>query len=117
MTHQETNRILEGNRVIADWMGESIDSWPYEFYYHNSWAELMPVVEKIESIHDEYHGYFGVHIVSNSCTIQGTKLDTRPESFHPAYFADHYHDTKLLATYEAVVSFIQWYTTKQSADE
>jgi hypothetical protein len=80
--------------------------------YHISWDWLMPVVEKIESIHDEFHGYFGVHISSNSCTIQGTKLRTDPENFHAAYFDNVTHDTKIAATHLAVIQFIQFYNTQ-----
>ena len=70
----------------------------------------MPVVEKIEKINDKFHGYFGVHVSSNSCTIQGTKLRTDAENFYPAYFSQHYGETKIEATWLAVVQFIQWYT-------
>jgi len=69
----------------------------------------MPVFEKIESIYDEHHGYFGVHISSNGCTIQGTNFrsDIIPEP--PVYFNNVVLDTKLNATYYAVVLFIKWY--------
>lgn len=77
--------------------------------YHSSWEWLMPVIQKIERIHDDYHGYFNVHISSNACVIQGTRLITTPENFHPAYFADHIGETKLEAAYRAVVEFINWY--------
>ena len=79
------------------------------FKFHSSWIWLMPVVEKIESIHDDFHGYFGVHICSNSCVIQGTNLRTDPENFHQAYFSEHYGDNKIQATWLAVVSFIKWW--------
>lgn len=77
--------------------------------YHSSWEWLMPVVEKIESLHDDFHGYFGVHISSNSCTIQGTNLRTTPENFHPAYFNEVTHNTKIEATHLAIYQFIEWY--------
>ncbi len=79
------------------------------FKYHSSWEWLMDIVEKIEAIKDDYHGYFGVHISSNSCCIQATNLDTRPETFYPAYSDSDAHDTKILATWECVVRFIRWY--------
>ena len=127
----EPNEIIEGNKILAEFVGmkatnisnhfettgdEFLERFqvgcvPYDeanFYY--SWHWLIPIVEKIESIYDEYHGYFGVHIYSNSCTIQGTKLRTHPENPHYAYFVDHYRDTKLQATWIACVEFIKWYT-------
>jgi len=79
------------------------------WFYSSEWSMLMPLIELVESIHDDFHGYFGVHISSNNCTIQGTNLRTDPENFHPAYFADHYAESKLQATYNAIVEFIKWY--------
>jgi len=77
-----------------------------ELRYYNEWNWLMPVVEKIESIYDDYHGYFAVYISSNSCSIQGTKLT--PEKAD-VYYSQFYRDTKREATFLAVVNFIDWY--------
>lgn len=102
------------NELIVDFMGgyhkgllRGVD-WDVAMY-DKSWDWLMPVVEKVESIWDDYHGYFGVHINSNSCTIQGTKLRTNPENYHPAYFADYTLGSKIESTYAAIVVFIIWY--------
>ncbi len=82
--------------------------------YDSNWEWLMPVVEKIESIDDPHHGYFGVHISSNGCTIQATNLRTdKPMADPPHYFSDHCGDTKIEATWNAVVNFIQWYNKKE----
>lgn len=55
-------------------IGTEEDTMDFGFltYYrpNNDWEQLMSVVEKIESLQDEYQGRFGVHIVSNTCTIQ-----------------------------------------------
>jgi hypothetical protein len=67
---------------------------------------LLPVIEKIEGTFDETHGYFGVHISSNCCTIQGTKLHLDKDN---VYFDQVYRDTKIEATYDAVTNFIGWY--------
>jgi hypothetical protein len=77
-----------------------------EELFHKSWDWLIPVVEKIESIYDDYHGYFGVFINSNCCTIQGTKLNP---GLVNAYFNEVYSDTKLESTYRCVIDFIKWY--------
>jgi hypothetical protein len=75
--------------------------------YYNEWHLLMPVVEKIESLWTEVDGHFGVYIYSNGCTIQGAKFrsDTEPHS----YFLQMDGITKIKATWNAVVAFIQWY--------
>ena len=70
----------------------------------------MLVVEKIESIKDEHHGYFAVYIGANGCTIQGTKLRLdKPMANPPIYFNNVVLSTKLEATYQAVFNFIKWY--------
>jgi hypothetical protein len=79
------------------------------FRFHSNWLWLMPVVEIIERIHDDFHGYFGVHICSNSCSIQGTNLRTDPENPHYAYFNESYGDDKIQATWLGVISFIKWW--------
>jgi len=118
--------IEQMNLVIADFMGYYYNAgkfyqkshgrgnWFKEAKYHLSWDALMPVVEKIESIYDEFHGYFGVHISSNSCCIQGTKLDARPGKEHYAYFNEVVLSNKKEATHYAVYQFIQWYNKQQS---
>lgn len=80
------------------------------------WAELMPVVEKIESIYDDHHGYFGVHISSNECTIQGTylRLFLDNSDYGRVYMSDPNAilSTKIKTTYYNVVQFIKWYSNK-----
>lgn len=131
----EMQETIEGNRVIVEFMGGIVDdhlrskrypkhlpSWATMLYdfdplkiggydYHTSWEWLMPVVERVESLHDDFHGYFGVSIYSNSCTIQGTRLNTSSESFHPAYLSDPnaIFPTKIESTWYNIVSFIKWY--------
>jgi hypothetical protein len=126
MTAEE---ILEGKRIIAVFMGakfaskNSFRKYPegledLEFYmgrsillqdldYESSWDCLLPVVEKIESIYDENHGYFGVYISSNQGTIQGTKFD--PIKTPEAYYCQTYGKTKREAVFVAIVEFIKWY--------
>jgi hypothetical protein len=125
-----TEEVLEKNKLIAEFMGGKMIVTDYhginiiEFpdkstkdlhglKYHKSFDWLIPVVEKIESIHDDFHGYFGVHITSNSCAIQGTKLNTSIENPHYAYFAEWHGTTKIEATYIAVVNWIRWWNQKQ----
>ncbi len=127
----KTEQIFEGNRLIAEFMNVylqntvNLPKWYYknksnnliilgdELLYHLSWNWLMPVVEKIESIKDTYHGYFGVHIISNNCTIQATNFKSnKPIANPPYYFADYTLNSKIESTWHAVVEFIKWYNNK-----
>ena len=126
MSTEEGNKLIEKFNhpeysINGDWILKN-DEVGTRYHvsvlqYHTSWDWLMPVVEKIEKIHDDFHGYFGVHIYSNSCTIQGTNLRTDPENFHPAYMSDPnlICETKIESTWYNILQFIQWYnkTTKQ----
>lgn len=140
MSTEPTTEMM--NEVIARFMGgvkqiipegglhgykEGTVLWMYLFSgnadpvrsleFHTSWDWLMPVVEKIESIFDSFHGYFGVHISSNSCCIQGTKFDTRPGKEHYAYFNDVVDETKIKATHYAVYQFITWLNQQKQTNE
>lgn len=130
---REIKEIQEGNRDIIEFMGGRLvptggfghinifnvffpdGTWFPEHYgdYHKSWNRLIPVVEKIESIHDEHHGYFGVYISSNNCTIQGTLLHLalNDSSYDYVYMSDPnaIFSTKIESTWYNVVQFIRWY--------
>lgn len=110
MTEQE---IKDGNKLIRSFM--EMPKYSMVMPYNSCWDFLMPVVEKIESLYDEFHGHFGVHIYSNVCTIQGTKLRTDPENYHPAYLSDTnaMFETKLLSTWYNVLQFIKWYNEQK----
>lgn len=118
--------IIEGNEKIAvfeGWLPKKTYWWhaqrgftkiTNEFRYDKDWREMMPIVEKIESIHDEHHGYFGVHICSNGCTIQATNFRSdKPMADPPHYFAETVAETKIEAVWQAVVSFLTWLETSK----
>lgn len=126
--------VQEGDKSIAEFMGAVILSEPIghskrdvafpniigglrihnadDLKYHSYWDWLMPVVEKVESIETDFDGYFQVHISSNGCTISGTRLNTSIENPHYAYFNDVVHESKISATWLAIVQFLQWYNTQ-----
>ena len=104
----------EGNLLIAIFMGneEKLKDSMENGNFHLQWDWLMPVVEKIESIEDPHHGFFGVHISSNSCTIQGTKFRSDDIQDPPVYFYNAVLGNKLASTYHVVLKFIEWYNTE-----
>ena len=111
MTKQE---IIEGNKLIAKFMGlKSITPT-----YNSSWNFLMPVIDKIELIYDEHHGYFGVHISGNSCSIQGTKLHMalNNPNYGWVYSSDTnaIFETKIESAFYNVVQFIKWYNNERT---
>lgn len=111
MTQEEIN---EGNKLISEFEHGKILPFPLHLAeYHTSFDWLMSVVERIESTYDDFHGYFGVYISSNSCTIQGTNLRTTPDNPHYAYHNEVTLNTKIESTWYAVVQFIKWHNTQQ----
>jgi hypothetical protein len=115
-----SKEIRSGNEVIAEFMelphANQTDNgtlyshtdweggeWAYfadDLCYQKSWDWLMPVVEKIE-------GYgFSVFIHNDGCYIK------------PTYYFGNFPaignigDSKIGATYKAVLAFINWYNTK-----
>ena len=89
-----------------------------ELEYHENWSWLMPVVEKIEAIYDKHHGYFGIHISSNSCSIQGTYLHKAIKNLSEygyVYMSDPnaIFSTKIESTWYNVVEFIKWYNDRR----
>jgi hypothetical protein len=140
------NEILEGNKLIAEFMGVVYDKtfpcmsvwiegdgedatyfyceWhpeyklegtniiAWKFSPHDTWCQLMPVIEKIEKdiSKDPYYG-FTVRIADRCCLIachQKNKQDgviyQTPWGFRPLL--------KIDAVYKAVVEFIKWYNQK-----
>jgi len=106
---------LEKNKLIAefmnyegqheDWCGNNIvdnDDFQGDFMRpfrpESNWSDLMPVVEKIESLGLTAKIYTG-----------HTTIASRDASF----ISQKLSDSKIEATYEAVFEFINWYTLSQ----
>jgi hypothetical protein len=73
--------------------------------YHNDWNELMPVVEKIESI------VYNVRIVSdrfqeNGLFVNGTTFDVFKREKEIVWVS---RKSKINAVWLGVIQFIQWY--------
>lgn len=91
--------IIEGNKLIAEFMGMGEKFLPMDYEhengvrYHSSWDWLMPVVEKIEKENPKA----GIQIDGKKCSV-----------FLPKYLVmDFSGDTKLEATWNAVIYFIR----------
>ena len=129
----EAKEIIEGNKLIAEFMGGKLIPFPdsvykevYEFEteitycsgkkwpipvlaYHVSWDWLMPVVEKIKTIkHPDYYG-FGFSMIND--TIQFTA-----DNLIVPQFKKHWKekDSMLNATWLAVVEFLEWYNQNKT---
>jgi hypothetical protein len=82
--------------------------------FKSDWNWLMTVIEKIESIKDNHHGYFAVCVSSNTCSIQATNFrPDKPIPNPPHYYNSFTCNSKIESTYNAVVEFIKFYNTKK----
>lgn len=120
MTQEE---ILEGNRLIAEFMGGinappfyGVETWDipnmngyqYVLFYDSSWDWLMPVVAKIQKL-----SYVCI-IYGNYCNILEKELFTKKREGH-GFNIEHYSqsiDTVIEAVYMCIIEFINYYNAK-----
>lgn len=116
--------VEEGNKLIAEFMGHSLDdegyydipqttcqgyfdkTIPCNLEYNSSWDWLMPVVEKIE---EDFGDYLSTSITGGRCFITN-HLSVGPFKNMDEIFEDS--SSKIEATYDAVVKFIKRYNEK-----
>lgn len=105
------NEIIQGNKLIAIFMGATIGRgtvvYPNDYrcadtnlIYHSSWNELMSVVEKIESV-----GAYSFEIDKYKvrvCHIMTWKDKT-------VFYAETIEKKKIEVVWSAVVEFIKYY--------
>ena len=107
--------ILEGNRLIAEFMGidfsskETFNKYSISIlnasgFYHKSWDWLMPVVEKI----DQYGA--SVIIGRMFCDIKYINPIKTEQEFDVRIASG----VKMNAINGAIVEFIKWYNKQQS---
>lgn len=123
--------IEEGNRIIAEFMvwtkvGNRFEmSWTEgewernksikatEFNYHSNWSQLMPLVEKIQSIDitppPNYKGYRIEIVVQGYVKIEGFPM--------PPIFTNVSREGSLIAAvWKAVITFIKWYNQTKTSN-
>lgn len=84
------------------WQGNECDYAPEYMCYDARWEWIMPVVEKIESLKEDFiNGNLLLESIGNHAKFiidDGTRI-----------FTDNIGGSKLEAIYNAVVQFINWY--------
>ena len=84
-----------------------------ELMFHKSWDWLMTVVEKIETIERTV-----ASITHNQCAIIDENYAdlSKPKECREIRFEEIWEEgnTKLEATYKAVIEFIKWYNTNKN---
>jgi len=118
---KESNIIIEGNKLISNFMELVVNEEPIRvggikvndtydsLHYHDNWEWLMPVVIKIEStqgmsIRVEISGYI--------CEIYQTKRNPAIKEnggFQDISLVSEKHNDKLALVWMSVVQFIKWY--------
>lgn len=80
--------------------------------YHSSWDWLMPVVEKIESFSAGLYHSFSVKIQDNYCGILCHEQNRQSGIIYQTPYGTN-PESKIVATWDAVVEFIKWHNLNQ----
>lgn len=113
----------ENNKLIAQFLGLTIITDGISLFdinykplakYHESWNDLMPVVEKIVNLHLDIEVVRSSRVKFNSFRCR--KLNSNEFNYKVRITTDFKEveikedsNNECEATYKAVVSFIQWY--------
>ena len=125
-------QIIEGNKLISQFMGETIDTskWGENWAkildleigdktpkYNESWDWLMPVIEKIESLNDDKVKKIYVSIDGKKCAIWNyfnAASVLRGNDGHTIQLRK-IANSKINATWQCCVSFIKLYNSTPNA--
>jgi hypothetical protein len=110
------DKLIESNKLIADfmgyegqhedWCGNNIlqedsltgEKQMFPFRPHECWNDLMPVVEKIESM--------GIHTCIESCGGHVCLIQQHPNDKDKFKLSAHSYSSKIEAVYKCVILFI-----------
>ena len=119
--------IIEGNKLIAEFMGAHYDSTMTDYWFnipkeclrnwsspfapkttdlqfHSSYDWIMPVVEKIEQLLFPNDVFYNIHILGGCCVcIISSDMDELGQYSEP---------TKILTVFKAIVEYIKWYNVQ-----
>jgi hypothetical protein len=100
MTRLTDEEIIKGNEVIEKFYGSSA-----RYGYHDSWDDLMPVVEKIAKLKYPVSIYISHIQCSSSIQSMDGKYSIIRES--------NVRTTALIETFKMTVETIQWLNLKK----
>jgi hypothetical protein len=120
---------IEGNKLIAEFMGASENhrgwisiphrGWGYQkkhypgqLKYHKDWQWLMPVIEKIESLSASIYWAFSVEIRKNFCAVYCHEKGKMDGMIYQTPYGTN-PESKIVAVWDAVIDFIQWYNKQK----
>lgn len=96
-TKEEVEGLIKGSNYL---ISKNAEPRLINLYYHSSWNELMPVVERIESMGYGCKSFLGCVEFVNC----GDRYTTWP-----------FGKDKKAATWDAVLEFIKWYNRQLEA--
>lgn len=115
--------ILEGNKLIAEFMGLKLPLNVIDYSvlicqnngkYHSSWDWLMPVFERIQEIEDNQDDYlkdyFDMHFEINLTSGVDFKIDRKRIFMQTAYGKGQLIE----AVWAGVIYFIKWYNENKN---
>jgi hypothetical protein len=123
----EQNEIIEGNKLIAEFIADRIDSnsgktWILDFnegIWHNvnqedwafytSWDWLMPVIDKIEALDEDFEVQIGRNLYVKELTYNCI-IHTEGGAVH---FESDFTGNRISGVWKLIVEFIQWYNNQK----
>lgn len=109
----EEQEIKKGKLLIREFM--KVPAYSMVMPYDGCWDFLMPVVERIEKLNDAVVDKVYLTINGNTCNVLNyinPKEILRSKKESSTYKIKKVADTKIAATFEAVVDFLKWYIPK-----
>lgn len=95
--------------LITDQYGNFDIEEPKYYCPDSDWNQLMPVVEKIESIKQKVSDSYGTY------SVEMSKYGCKIRELHSQPIAEAIGDTKIESVIVACIDFIEWYN-KQSKE-